>query len=375
MRYTRTLQTIGMSAVLCAMSACHTSIHIGDPATDNHDEHSMAPVIVRPVATYSIVARDAATGRLGVAVQSHWFSVGSAVPWAQAGVGAVATQSLVNRSFGPDGLALMDEGFPADRALAKVLKRDDGREYRQVAMIDSDGGVGAFTGELCITHASHQTITLDDGSVLSVQANLMARQGVPEAMIEGYQHPEGGDSFEHKLLSALFAAQNAGGDIRGKQSAAMLVVEGERQDEPWQGVVTDIRVEDHRDPLDELARLVTIAKAYEAMNAGDIALEHGDDDAALRHYGRALTFLRSPEIAFWTAVSLVNAGFEERATPFFAYAFWDPSGDWRETLRRLPDSELFPDDADLLERILEIRPDAHARLTLDDNDDTDDNQP
>lgn len=372
MRSTRKLQTIGVSATLCALTACHVSIHTNDLTIDKNDEQSAAstttPITVRPIATYSIVARDAETGRLGIAVQSHWFSVGSAVPWAQAGVGAVATQSLVNVSFGPDGLTLMNDGFGADAALEKVLKLDDGREYRQVAMIDADGGVGAHTGDLCIAFASHTIVTLDDGTVISTQANLMAHDGVPEAMIEGYQHPESGDSFEHRLLSALFAAQNAGGDIRGRQSAAMLVVKGEMQDEPWQGVVTDIRVEDHADPLDELARLVTIAKAYEAMNEGDLAIEHGDDEAALGHYGRALASLRSPEIAFWTAVSLVNAGFEERATSFFAYAFWDHKGDWRETLRRLPDSELFPDDPDLLERILEIQPDAHAELTIDPDD-------
>jgi uncharacterized Ntn-hydrolase superfamily protein len=355
---------LGLGALACVLASCTVSIHTNDPAIDKDDEHSALPVPVRPVATYSIVARDAATGRLGVAVQSHWFSVGSAVPWARAGVGAVATQSLVNLSFGPEGLRLMADGDTAAEALAFVLEKDDGRRHRQVAMIDASGSVGAHTGELCIAEASHKSLTLDDGTVLSAQANLMTNPGVPEAMIEGYQRPESGDSFEHRLLSALFAAQNAGGDIRGRQSAAMLVVDGRRHDEPWQGVVTSIRVEDHADPLDELARLVTIAQAYDEMNRGDLAIEHGDDRAALGHYGAALTLVRSPEIAFWTAVSLVNAGFEGRATPFFAYAFWDHAGDWRETLSRLPDSELFPDDPELLGRILEIRPDAHAELTL-----------
>lgn len=359
--------------VFGALCACSVSVSVNDPHNDDDDddERGALPAVVRPVATYSIVARDAATGQLGVAVQSHWFSVGSAVPWARAGVGAVATQSLVNISFGPDGLAFMDDGDSAERALAHVLKRDEGAAYRQVAMIDADGGAAAHTGELCIQEASHKIITLDDGTVLCVQANLMERPGVPEAMIEGYRNPEGGDTFEHKLLSALFAAENAGGDIRGKQSAAMLVVEGERYNEPWEGIVTSIRVEDHHDPLDELDRLVTIAQAYNEMNRGDLAIEEGDDALALQHYGAALTHVRSPEIAFWTAVSLVNAGFEERATPFFAYAFWDPKGDWRETLRRLPASELFPDDPDLLERLLEITPDAHAELNITLSDDQD----
>lgn len=355
-------------ALCCALTACSVSIHVGDPAHDKNDEDAALPIPVRPVATYSIVARDAETGRLGVAVQSHWFSVGSAVPWARAGVGAVATQSLVNMSFGPEGLRLMDEGDTATEALAYVLRRDDGREFRQAAMVDAHGDVSAFTGDHCIAEASHLVVTLDDGSVVSAQANLMAKAGVPEAMIEGYKRHESGDTFEHKLLSALFAAQNAGGDIRGRQSAAMLVVEGERYDEPWKGVVTSIRVEDHADPLDELARLVKIARAYDEMNRGDLAIEAGDDEAALAHYGAALTHLRSPEIAFWTAVSLVNARREEQATPFFAYAFWDPRGDWRETLRRLPASGLFPDDPDLLDRILDIRPDAHAELTLTPDD-------
>jgi len=367
----RIMNTCTIALLSLALSACHVSIHTDDLTVDKDHKRSAAPIAVRPVATYSIVARDATTGRLGVAVQSHWFSVGSAVPWARAGVGAVATQSLVNISFGPEGLDHMSDGVSADKALIRVLRKDEGREYRQAAMIDADGNASAFTGELCIAHASHKIITLDDGTVLTAQANLMTSAGVPEAMIEGFKNPDRGDTLEHRLMSALFAAQNAGGDIRGRQSAAMLVVEGEPHDEPWQGIVTDIRVEDHKDPLDELDRLVTIAKAYEAMNEGDIAIEEGDDEAALEHYSRALTYMRSPEIAFWTAVSLVNAGLDEQATPFFAYAFWDPKGDWRETLRRLPDSELFPDDPDLLEAILEIRPDAHAELTLNNNPDND----
>lgn len=367
MRTMQTSRIFGLLLVCCALGACHVSVNINDPYNDGDkdDERSAAPVAVRPVATYSVVARDGKTGRLGVAVQSHWFSVGTAVPWAQAGVGAVATQSLVNLSFGPDGLEMMADGETAEGALAHVLRQDEGREYRQAAMIDAQGNVSAHTGDLCIAYASHQVARLDDGTIISAQANLMERDGVPEAMIAGFQKPTSGDTFEDKLLAALFAAENFGGDIRGKQSAAILVVEGEQQDELWQGVVTNIRVEDHHDPLDELDRLVNIAKAYAAMNQGDLAIERGDDHAALNHYSRALTFVRSPEIAFWTGVSLVNAGFEERATPFFAYAFWDPKGDWRETLRRLPDSELFPDDPDLLESILEIAPDAHAELTTD----------
>ena len=201
-------------------------------------------VFVPPArATYSIVARDPDTGQLGVAVQSHWFSVGALVPWAEAGVGAVATQSLVDPSYGPLGLDLMRAGRSAPQSLEGLLVADAHPEIRQVAMIDADGDVAAHTGTNCIPHAGHVT-----GEDFSVQANLMDRDTVPEAMATAFRRADG--DLAARMLAALRAAQDEGGDIRGEQSAALLVVSGTPTGRPWSDVVVDLRVEDH----DEIGR-------------------------------------------------------------------------------------------------------------------------
>ena len=178
------------------------------------------PSPVRPVSTYSIVALDPETGELGVAVQSHWFSVGALVPWARAGVGAVATQSLVEPGYGPLGLELMAAGKTASQALDALKVADAHPEIRQVAMVDAEGNVAAHTGDNCIPEAGHRT-----GENYSVQANLMANDTVPDAMARAFESAEG--DLAARLLAALQAAEAAGGDIRGKQSAAILVVSGE----------------------------------------------------------------------------------------------------------------------------------------------------
>ncbi len=216
--------------------------------------------------TYSIVARDAKTGQLGVAVQSHWFSVGPVVPWAEAGVGAVATQSLVRIDYGPLGLAAMRAGEDAKTALEKLMARDDGREVRQVAMVDSSGKVAVHTGSKCIASAGHYS-----GDGFSVQANLMLNDEVVPAMRAAYERATG--DFADRLLATLGAAQGAGGDIRGRQSAAILIVSGERQEAPWQGRLMELRVEDHPTPVKELRRLVQLHRAYEHSNRGDELIE------------------------------------------------------------------------------------------------------
>ena len=314
-----------------------------------------ARVPARPVATYSIVARHAATGELGVAVQSHWFSVGSVVPWAEAGVGAVATQSLVEASYGPLGLELMRGGKSAQQALDALRSVDPGAEYRQVAMIDATGAVAAHTGGLAIAHAGHRTGSTPDGSTYSVQANLMGPSTVPAAMAQAFENSAG--DLAERMMIALEAAQNEGGDIRGKQSAALIVVAARSTGSPASDRRVDLRVEDHPDPIAELRRLLTLHAAYEHMNAGDLAIEHGDTAGALREYSAAMKL--APHVAemhFWTAVSMVNAGMVEEAIPHLAVAFADTLGDWRETLRRLPASELLPDDPALLDRLLSVRP-------------------
>ncbi len=343
------LPAVALPAVVL-LSACASR-----PATTAVPADFGARVPARPVATYSIVARDAATGELGVAVQSHWFSVGSVVPWAEAGVGAVATQSLVEVSYGPLGLELMRGGKTAEQALDALRTVDPGAAYRQVAMIDATGAVAAHTGELAIAHAGHRTGSAPDGSTYSVQANLMGPSTVPAAMAQAFENSAG--ALAERLMIALEAAQHEGGDIRGKQSAAILVVAARSTGAPASDRIVDLRIEDHADPIAELRRLLTLHAAYRHMNAGDLAIEHGDTAGALREYSAAMKL--APHVAemhFWTAVSMVNAGMVEEALPHLAVAFADTKGDWRETLRRLPASKLLPDDPALLDTLLAVRP-------------------
>ena len=304
----------------------------------------------RPVATYSIVARDGATGQLGVAVQSHWFSVGKIVPWAESGVGAVATQSLANPAYGYDGLDLMRSGKTANEALKALLAIDDGAAVRQVGMIDAHGNVAAHTGERCIAHADHLSGTTDDDSVYTCQANIMAREGVPEAMANAFAQSDG--DLAERLLDALDAAQKAGGDLRGMQSAALLVVRGESTGIPFKDKLVELRVEDHTAPLTELRRLLRLHTAYEHADLADAAMTEGDHDAALHHQREAQRLSNGkPELAFWTAVSMVNLGELDKALPIFAEAFaGDPN--LRELAHRLPASKLLTDDEDILARIL-----------------------
>ena len=221
---------------------------------------------VRPVSTYSIVALDEETGQLGVAVQSHWFSVGTVVPWAKAGEGAVATQSIAEPSYGPKGLALMEKGIPADKALQSLLAKDLGEDVRQVAMVDAQGNVGAHTGSRCISYASHIT-----GKNCSAQANIMAKPTVPAAMIQAFENTPG--SLAERMLAALDAAEAEGGDLRGRQSAAMLVVSGDPTGDPWKDRIVDLEIADHENPLLELRRLLRISQAYRHAQSGDEYME------------------------------------------------------------------------------------------------------
>jgi len=301
----------------------------------------------RPVATYSIVARDAATGELGVAVQSHWFSVGSIVSWAEAGVGAVATQSFVDPSYGPLALSLLRAGRSAPEALAGLLAADAGRDVRQVAIADAVGRVAAHTGARCIAAAGHAT-----GDGFSVQANLMDNPGVWPAMNDAFAKAQG--DLADRLLAALDAAQAAGGDIRGKQSAALLVVRGTATGRPWVDRRFDLRIEDHPEPLAEMRRLLRLARAYEHSNYGDELATLQRWDEAGREYAAAAAL--APEIAelpFWHAAALATAGRLDEARPLFAAVFArEPR--WRELVPRLPAAGLLPDDAALIAKIVAI---------------------
>ncbi len=332
------------------------------------------PRPLRPVSTFSIVARDPATGEIGVAVQSHWFAVGQIVPWAEAGVGAVATQSFVDPSYGKLGLDLMRAGKSAPDALSELISRDKAAEVRQVAMIDAQGRVSVYTGCKNIQDAGYafgleekpDLIMAEAGSCsrvvrgrnYSAQANLMSNKMVWSAMGEAFLKTEG--DLADRMLAALDAAQAVGGDIRGRQSAALIVVTGKPTGKPWQDRIFDLRVDDHVEPLKELRRLVTLQRAYNHMNAGDLAVEHKDNEAALREYAAAeklatgadgIPASRLAEMTFWHAVALVNMNRVEEALPLFKKVF-AMDENWRTLTPRLPKSGLLPDDAKLMERIV-----------------------
>ncbi len=308
----------------------------------------------RPVSTYSIVARDPATGEIGVAVQSHWFSVGSVVPWAEAGVGAVATQSFVEPSYGPLGLAAMRAGEPPEKALRELLAKDPHPDVRQVAMVDAQGRVAVHTGAKCIPAAGHRT-----GQGYTVEANLMLSGEVPDAMAKGFEATKG--PLAERLLAALDAAQAVGGDIRGKQSAAILVVRGKASDKPWTDRLVDLRVEDSDHPLEEIHRLLRLARAYDLMNQGDEAVAAGKMDEALSRYAQAESmFPDNDEFVFWHAVTLVSNGRTNEAIPVFGRAFrMHPA--WMLLVPRLPKVGQLPDAPGLVEKILAAGPVAGER--------------
>ena len=300
-----------------------------------------------PVHTYSIVAYDQDTGEFGVAVQSHWFSVGFLVPWAKAGVGAVATQSFVKVEYGPDGLILMEEGKSAKEALELLIAKDEGEDVRQVAMIDSKGSVAAHTGKNCIYAAGHKV-----GKNYSVQANLMEKESVWPAMAKAFEKTKG--DLAERMMASLEAAEKEGGDIRGKQSAAMLIVTGEPTGIAWKDIVMDIRVDDNPEPLKELKRLIRIHKAYQHANRGDHYLEIGKIDNALVEYDKASTlYPENPELPYWSAVTLVSIGKLEKALPIFSKVF-KKQPMLKTMTPRLVDVGLLPDDKDVLEKIMKV---------------------
>jgi len=329
---------MALPAVLAALLL--TQIALPAPAAD-----PSAPAPLRPVHTFSIVARDPATGEMGVAVQSHAFSVGSGVSWAEAGVGAVATQSFIDPSYGPLGLALMRAGRSAPDVLKGLLAADDGRDVRQVAMIDASGRVAAHTGAKCIPAAGNHV-----GENYSVQANLMDKDTVWPAMAKAFEAARG--DLADRMLAALDAAQGEGGDIRGMQSAAILVVKGVSSGRPWQDKIFDLRVEDNPSPLVELRRLVRLQRANNLGSEGDRALEKKDEAKALEAYGAAEALVPDDaEMAYWHAVALVNVGRVDDSLPVFAKAYrLYPK--WREMAPRLSKVGLLPDDSRVIARIV-----------------------
>ena len=312
---------------------------------------SLASLPLPASATFSIVARDPETGDIGVAVQSHYFSVGPIVPWAEPGVGAVATQSLVEVSYGPKGLDLMRDGRSASEALKELLSKDDHAEVRQVAMVDAKGNVAAHTGEKCIADAGDHV-----GKNYSVQANLMANDRVWSAMAKAYERSTG--DLPERLLAALEAGQAAGGDIRGQQSAAIVIVKGKRSNRPWADRVMDLRVEDSPKPIAELRRLVTTWRAYRNVDEGDVLITEGKVEEAMKAYTRAAKLApTNNEILFWQAATLWKMGKEKEATPIFKKVFARDRR-WVELVPRLADADLLQDDKSSIQRIQALAPPA-----------------
>jgi len=310
------------------------------------------------VHTYSIVAVDRPGGEIGVAVQSHWFSVGSVVPWAEAGVGAVATQSFVNPGYGPEALVLLRAGRSPAEIVAELTEADDGRELRQLAVINAAGVVAAHTGSRCVPAAGHLV-----GDGYSVQANMMVSDAVWPAMARAFEaggrvgaarrgaartESAGAPGLAERLLAALEAGQAAGGDLRGQQSAALVVVGTSATGKPWEDRRIDLRVEDHPRPVEELGRLLEVFRAYEHMNRGDLAVEQGRTEQALAEYAAAQRLCPANlEMRFWHAVSLAGVGRTADALPLFRGVFADDPA-WSVMAARIAALGLLPlDDEEL----------------------------
>lgn len=287
--------------------------------------------------TYSIVARDPKTGDMGVAVQSHYFSVGPVVPWAEAGVGAVATQSLVLVDYGPYGLDLMRKGLTARQALDSLLAADAHHDGRQVAMVDAKGNIAAYTGPSCIPDAGDV-----QGDQFSCQANLMANAKVWPAMKAAYESAQG--DLAERLMQALEAAEKAGGDIRGRQSAAILVVKGTASGKPWNDVLVNLRVEDHDHPLVEMRRLLRLRRAYNLEDAGDNFTAEKKSAEAAKAYDEAMKLAPDVvELQFWAASTMYANDRKPEALKLFKQVFAREAR-WVPLVERLSRVGLFPAD-------------------------------
>ncbi len=298
--------------------------------------------------TFSIVAYDSVTGDMGVAVQSHWFSVGTIVTWGEAGVGVIATQSFVNPAFGPDGLKLLKQGLSPKEVVDKLISEDDGRDFRQLAVLDSKGRVAAYTGKKCIEAAGDV-----QGKYFSAQANMMLNDKIWPAMAESFNTSKG--TLAERLVAALEAAQKAGGDIRGKQSAALLVVSGKPTGKIWKDRKVDLRVEDSAEPIKEIKRLLKVHQAYEHMNNGDLAVEKNNMKLAMEEYSAAeKMFPDNLEMKYWTAVALANNGDLEKSLPIFKEVF-SKDKNWKTLTERIVKNGLLTVDEKSLNKILSVK--------------------
>lgn len=301
--------------------------------------------------TYSIVARDADSGAIGVATQSHFFAAGGLVCWAEPGVGAVASQSFADPSLGSTGLELMSRDVGAPDSLRALLLLDEGREFRQVAMIDSTGDVGVHTGSSCIQYAGHAV-----GDGVCALGNMLRNDRTWDAMLISYQESQG--DLADRLIAALRAAEAAGGDIRGRQAAGIRIVASERGPRPWQDLLLDLRVEDHEDPVEELARLVDYKRAFDRV-AGVIFAEglilgefreptDGSLEKALGDLEMSAAELGdSAEPDLWRTILLARAGRNAEASAALERAaMMNPA--LYDFVRRLPDAGFLSTDHPLL---------------------------
>jgi uncharacterized Ntn-hydrolase superfamily protein len=299
--------------------------------------------------TYSIIAVDPGSGEMGGAVQSHYFSVGTAVLWAEPGAGVVATQALVNLSYGPRGLEMLRSGLSPKDTVAKLTGEDECRNIRQLAVLSADGNVETWTGKNCIKDAGHVT-----GEGFSAQANMVINDRVWPAMAIAFQASKG--PLAERLLAALDAAEAAGGDIRGRQSAALLIVKTRSTGKIWEDRTVDLRVDDAPEPLAELRRLLRTKRAYDHADKGDLEMERGDMAKALFHYSEAESMMPdNAEMMFWHAVTLANNGHHDDARHLFTMIF-EKDDNWRELARRLVPAGLLKVTDEQLERIVRVKP-------------------
>ena len=301
----------------------------------------------RPTATYSIVAIDKAHGQMGIAVQSHWFSVGSITGWIEPDVGVIATQSFHDLAHGQLGLALLKAGKTPDEALTALKSIDPTPGVRQTAILDVNGRVGVHTGDQCIPESGH---VLGEG--FSTQANTMRNTGIWPAMAASFRRSEG--SLAQRLMDALDAGEAAGGDVRGRQSASILIMRTRSTGLRWKDKIVDLRVDDHKEPLKELRRLLRIHEAYQHAINADTLMTEGKIQEAMQEYSYADE--KAPEIEesrFWQAVALASKGRMEEAAPLLKTVF-AVNPDWKQVLRSLPRTRLFDLDEKATSTLLQL---------------------
>ncbi|MEM0118019.1 MAG: DUF1028 domain-containing protein [Conexivisphaerales archaeon] len=294
--------------------------------------------------TYSIVAIDKTKEQIGVGVQSHWFSVGSIVTWAKPSAGAVATQAFADPRYGYLGIELMSEGISAKKVLKMLLSTDEKADSRQVAMVDFKGEVASHTGKNCLPEAGHVA-----GEGYSAQGNIMKNRQVWIQMADAFERSEG--ELADRILASLYAGQKAGGDIRGMQSAAILVVKLKRSSEPWLDKIVDLRVEDSSKPLEELTRILTVHKAYVHADKGDAFLSEGKLEEAMKEYKRAFEFApANEELRYWYAIGLLNSGKINEGLRELK-AVYDTNPEMKRITPKLPNYGMLKVDEKLLKEI------------------------